>query len=291
MDWLQNVANIAQIVGVIWVLLFGGKAVADVIRDFRIGIPIKVNPLVTLNILVAAIFVVLLGILVRPIFLPLPFFSSRTMSTPTTSPTAIVSTPTSTASPTATVSTNSHFAYDFEDGTTQGWDTSEGQYKLAALQVVSDPVRKGNHVLQVMTKLTGDANNEVYRHTSTKVYFTQGIPAGFSNSSPQNFQGKQVSCEVYLPQGLASGSPPPTISISVKDTSQRNDTGKPIPINASIVGKWMQLSFIVGQYQGDADQGFDGTHVFSIGVQIVVPPGSTLNYTGPFYVDNCILPH
>lgn len=278
MDWLQVLANIAQIVGVIWALLFGGKAIADVIRGRRIGISFKVTPLVTLNILVAAIFVVLLGILVRPIFLPLPFFSSRTTPTPTTSLTA-------------TVSTNSHFAYDFENGTTQGWDTSEGQYKLAALQVVSDPVRKGNHVLQVMTKLTGDTNNEVYRHTNTKVYFTQGIPAGFSDSSPQNFQGKQVSCEVYLPQGLASGSPPPTISISVKDTSQRNDTGKPIPIDASIVGKWMQLSFIVGQYQGDADQGFDGTHVFSIGVQIVVPPGSTLNYTGPFYVDNCILPH
>src|SRR5450432_415067 len=141
MDWLQVLANIAQIVGVIWALLFGGKAIADVIRGRRIGISFKVTPLVILNILVA-ILVVLLGILVRPIFLPAPSsVSSHTTSTPTTSPTAIVSTPTSTASPTATVSTNSHFAYDFENGTTQGWDTSEGQYKLAALQVVSDPVR------------------------------------------------------------------------------------------------------------------------------------------------------
>ncbi len=191
-----------------------------------------------------------------------------------------------------TIGTNSQFAYDFEDGTIQGWDTSEGQYKLATLQVVSDPVRPGNHILEVMTKLTGDTNpnNEVDRHTDAKVYFTQRMPIGFSNPPPYDFQGKQVSCQVYLPVGLTLGSPPPTVNISVKDTSQRNDNGKPITIDTSITGKWITLSFVVGKYQGDADQGFDGTHVISIGVQIIVPPGSTLSYTGPFFIDNCLLP-
>ncbi len=196
-----------------------------------------------------------------------------------------------TPSPTMTRGVNSQFAYDFEDGTTQGWDTSEGQKKLASLQVVPDPIEKGNHVLQVMTTLTGGANNEVYRHTDAKVYFTQKTPNGFSTSPPYNFQGKQVSCQVYLPQGLTTGSPLPTVNIAVKDASQRNDNGKPIPVDVSIVGKWIQLSFVVGKYQEDADQGFDGTHIISVGVQVVVQPGSTLNYTGPFYIDNCVLPH
>ena len=147
--------------------------------------------------------------------------------------------------------------------------------------------------MQVTTKLTGDTNpnNEVYRHTDAKVYFTQRIPIGFNNPSPYNFLGKQVSCQVYLPRNLTAGSPQPTVNISVKDANQRNDNGKPVPIDASIAGKWTQLSFIVGKYREDADQGFDGTHIISIGVQVVVSPGSTLNYTGPFYIDNCILPH
>jgi hypothetical protein len=96
MDWLQIVANIAQIIGVIWVLLFGGKAIIDVIRGFNTRISVRVNPLVTLNILVAAILVVLLGMLVRPIFLPLPnaFSSGNTL---TASPTATRNTPTASA--------------------------------------------------------------------------------------------------------------------------------------------------------------------------------------------------
>src|SRR6266568_3118368 len=102
-DWLQIVANIAQIVGVIWALVFGGKVVADVIRGFRgfrRSISIKVNPLVTLNILAAAILVVLLGMFVRPILLPLPNPSSQNTSTPTASPTTIGNTLTPITSPT-----------------------------------------------------------------------------------------------------------------------------------------------------------------------------------------------
>ncbi len=291
MNWFQTLATIIQVVGVIWVLLFGGKAIIDVVRGMRGKISIKLNPLITLNILVAAILVVLVGMLVRPILLPFPnAFSSSTKTEGSVTPNSI--TPIPTTFSTTTVITNSQFAYDFEEGTIQGWDTSEGQYKLATLQVVPDPVRAGNHVLQVMTKLTGDTNpnNEVYRHTDAKVYFTQGMPNGFSNPPPYDFQGKQVSCQVYLPEGLASGSPPPTVNISVKDTNQRNDNGKPITIDTSTAGKWIQLSFIVGKYQEDADQGFDGTRVISIGVQVVVPPGSTVNYTGPFFIDNCLLP-
>jgi len=207
--------------------------------------------------------------------------SSTTVATSTTAPTQSV-TP-----------VNSQFAYNFEQGTTQGWDTSEGQYKLATLQVASDPVEPQNHVLQIMTKLTGDTNpnNEVYRHTEAKVYFTQGMPQGFNSPPPYNFQRKQVSCQVYLPEQIALGNPAPSIKIFVKDANQHNDSGKPITITSSIVGKWLPISLIIGQYQGDADQGFDGTQISALGIRVDVPPGSSLNYTGSFYIDNCVLPY
>ena len=41
MDWLQIIANTAQILGVIWVLLFGGKAAIQVIGDILRRRPIR----------------------------------------------------------------------------------------------------------------------------------------------------------------------------------------------------------------------------------------------------------
>ena len=82
MDWFQIAANVVQIVGVLWVLAFGGKAVIDVIGELRKRIPIRINLFVILNFLCAAILVVLLGILVRPILLPIPnTFSPSASST------------------------------------------------------------------------------------------------------------------------------------------------------------------------------------------------------------------
>ena len=200
---------------------------------------------------------------------------------------------TSSTKPTQSVSIQQQYAYDFEQGTTDRWDTTEGPAKLATLQVVSDPVRTGNHVLQVITELNGNGNikNGINLHTEAKVYFTQEMPQGFTNPPPYNFLGKQVSCQVYLPEQLATGSPPATIIVFVKDANQHNDSGKPTTIDASTVGKWIQVSLDVGKYQVDADQGFDGIQIIGVGIRISVPAGSSLNYTGPVYIDNCTLPH
>ncbi len=216
-----------------------------------------------------------------------PILIRPSSSNPTSTPSV-----TSATKPTQTANVRQQYAYDFEKGTTEGWDTTEGSGKLATLQVVSDPVQSGNHVLQVLTLLNGNGsvNNGINLHTEAKVYFTQQMPRGFTNPPPYNFFGKQVSCQVYLPPQLASGSPPATIIIFVKDANQRNDSGKPITIDASAVGKWIQISLVVGEYPVDADQGFDGTQIIGVGIRIAVPAGSSLNYTGPFYIDNCILP-
>lgn len=207
-----------------------------------------------------------------------------------TTPTLVV---TSSTKPLQTVTTQSQYAYDFEEGTTEGWDTTEGSFKLATLHVVPDPVRSGNHVLQVLTVINGNGsvNNGINLHTEAKVYFTQQVPQSFTNPPPYNFFAKQISCEVYLPPQLASGSPSASIIIFVKDVYQRNDSGKPVTIDASTTGKWFQVSLVVGKFQVDADQGFDGTQIIGLGIRISVPAGSSLNYTGPFYIDNCILPH
>jgi len=240
------------------------------------------------NAIIAALITTVGAIVVAVITVLIPILFRPGTSTPTASPSVNSST-----TPTQTASVQQQYAYDFEQGTTEGWDTTEGSEKLATLQVVSDPVGSGNHVLQVITVLNGNSNfnNGINLHTEAKVYFTQKMPQGFNNPPPYNFFGKQVSCQVYLPPQLASGSPPATIIIFVKDANQRNDSGKPMTIDASAVGKWTQISLVVGEYPVDADQGFDGTQIIGVGIRIAVPAGSSLNYTGPFYIDNCILPH
>ena len=197
------------------------------------------------------------------------------------------------AQPTQSLTVQPQYGYDFEQGNTEGWDISEGSGKLATLQVVSDPVQSGNHVLQVMTTLNGNSNfnNGINQHTEAKVYFTQDLPQGFNNPPPYNFLGKQISCQVYLPKQLSIANPEATIIIFVKDANQHNDNGKPLLIDSSTVGKWIQVSILVGNYQVDADKGFDGTQIIGVGLRISVPAGSSLNYTGSFYIDNCILPH
>jgi hypothetical protein len=82
MDWLPIVANMAQIVGVAWALLFGGKSVIDVINMFRGNISIRINRFVLLSILYAVILVVLLGMFVRPILIPIPNAFSPSASSP-----------------------------------------------------------------------------------------------------------------------------------------------------------------------------------------------------------------
>ncbi len=67
MFWLQLlqiiaiIANFAQIFGVVWVFLFGGKAAIDVVRDISRHQPINVSAATIRNVLLALIFLALIS--------------------------------------------------------------------------------------------------------------------------------------------------------------------------------------------------------------------------------------
>ena len=227
----------------------------------------------------------------------IPFFRASN-ATPNASPTLIV---TATLEPSPTLNTvtpvASNFAFDFENGA-QGWGTSEGSFKLARVDVVTSPIHSGRNALQITTSLLGDANaaysstKEVYRHTEATVYFSQVTPNGFTTPGPYNLSRKQVSCFVYLPSGLATNGDHQTyIRVFVKDTKFANDFSTAVNIDPSVVNKWIQLTFVVGADPNNAFSNFDPTKVNALGIRVETPDGSTMSYTGPFYIDDCSIQH
>ena len=60
MDWLQIAANIAQVLSVIWALIFGGKLIHDVVKSILNRTKMRVVLTIT-NILLAAILLVLVS--------------------------------------------------------------------------------------------------------------------------------------------------------------------------------------------------------------------------------------
>lgn len=90
MDWLQIIANIAQILGVIWVLLFGGRAAIQVIGDFLRRRPIRQpRPSTVTNVLLALILLALISLR----FIPTENASIHLPATPTLTPATIGKTP------------------------------------------------------------------------------------------------------------------------------------------------------------------------------------------------------
>jgi hypothetical protein len=221
------------------------------------------------------------------------FITRQSSPPPNAQSTSDITSSKATSEPTSSTT----FAFDFETGT-QNWGTSEGAFKLAKVDLTNNPVHSGTHALQVTTALLGDGNpaytptKEVYRHTEAKVYFDQRAPNGFNIRGPYNLTGKQVSCFVYLPGGLApEGNPQAYIKLFVKDKKFANDFSKAVDIDASHLERWFLLSFVIGADKTDADATFDATQVNALGVRIDTVSKSTLDYTGPFYIDDCAIEH
>jgi hypothetical protein len=222
--------------------------------------------------------------------------SKQSSSSPNSPATSAITTPKVTSEPTSSTT----FAFDFETST-QNWGTSEGAFKLAKVDLTNNPVHSGTHALQVTTAFLGDGNpaytpdKEVYQHTEATVYFDQVAPNGFDMPGPYNLAGKTVSCFVFLPSGLApEGNPQAYIRLFVKSKKGSllpNDFGKAVSIDASRVERWFLLSFVIGADRNDADADFDATQVIALGVRIDTVSKSTLNYTGPFYIDDCTIEH
>lgn len=193
--------------------------------------------------------------------------------------------PTPTDFLTATSTPASEFVgFDFESGT-QGWGTSEGEYKLAEVSTTTDVFYTGNSALELNTELFGNGSTEflarnsedVYRHTEAVVYL--------NNNGPYDLTGKTFSCFVYLPNGLAvEGSPRTYIRLLAKDTKFANQFSQAVDITQSNIDQWIELSFVIDV---SSDTDFDPKQTNALGIRLDSLDGSTVQYTGPIYIDNC----
>lgn len=185
--------------------------------------------------------------------------------------------------------------FNFEKDT-QGWDTSERQYKLAELKITATITHEGQFALELTTELYGESStafevtnqDTVYQHTETKVFFTQAAQFGMNIDSQYDMTGKRVSCFVYIPeQILPDTGPTGKVGMFVKDTQSRNnyDPDGSVTFNASTVGKWIQVIIDVGR--GYSDLNFDKTQVNNFGVKFEIFAQSAIEYKGPIYIDDC----
>src|SRR5690606_3211774 len=82
--------------------------------------------------------------------------------------------------------------FDFEDGI-DGWGTSEGAYKVAALNISEDVVYSGKQSMLLQTELISNAE-DVYRHTEVTIYFNVvGLPQ-FNELGPYDLIGNRATC-------------------------------------------------------------------------------------------------
>jgi hypothetical protein len=216
--------------------------------------------------------------------------------TPLTEP-AVVSvtdTPTFAPSDTPAAQPSDFTGYDFESGT-QGWGTAEGEFKKAELSTTTEVVYAGNSALVLDMELFGSGSQEftardrddVYRHTEAIVYLSNSAPLGYGQPGPYDLSGKTFTCLVYLPAGLAvEGAPRAYIRLIAKDQKFANQVSDAVDITPSNVSQWIELSFVIGN-GSNADPSFDPTQTNALGVRIDSLDGSTVQYTGPIYVDNC----
>lgn len=217
--------------------------------------------------------------------------------TPTLDTTNFTETPfqTPSATLTATPSEPSDFVgYDFESGT-QGWGTGEGQYKKAELSTTTQFVYAGNYALQLDTELFGSGsaefaahnNDDVYRHTEAVVYMNNSRPAGYDQPGPFDLTGKTFSCFVYLPGGLAvEGAPRAYVRLIAKDTKFANQFSQANDITRDNTNRWIELSIVIGD-GSNTDETFDPKQTNALGVRFDSLDGSTVQYIGPIYIDNC----
>ena len=188
--------------------------------------------------------------------------------------------------------------YDFEAGT-QGWGTSEGQFKLAELSITSAYVYHGNQALQLDTELYGSGSQEfanhnsedVYRHTEAVVYFDK-IPEGVDSPGPYDLTGKRLSCFVFVPSGLLApnDAPPAYIRLLVKDTNFANQFSAPMMITTETTEKWIEIILVVSENPDpNSDPNFDATQAYAMGVRLDSLDDSTVSYSGPIYIDFCTI--
>jgi hypothetical protein len=213
--------------------------------------------------------------------------------TPTVKPTDSPS-PKPSDTPTSSVQQSEFVGYDFESGT-QGWSATETDYKKVELSSTNELVYAGSSALVVNSELFGSGsaefashnNDDVYRHTEALVYMNNSMPQGFDQPGPYDLSGKTFSCRVYLPASLAvEDSSHAYVRLIAKDIKFANQMSDPEDITANNVEQWIELSFVIGD-GSNSDAGFDPTRTNALGVRIDSLDGSTVQYSGAFYIDHC----
>jgi hypothetical protein len=197
-------------------------------------------------------------------------------------------------SATAALMTSSLIGYDFENDT-QGWQSSEADHKLARLDTSEIVAYHGQRALVLETELYGSGSDEfrshnsddVYRHTEVLVYFNQ-IPEGLDRPGPYDLTGKRLSCFVYLPTGLIAPdiTPPAYVRLILKDKNFANQFSEPVMISSETTENWLELIYVVNP---DVNSNFDTTQVNAMGVRLDSLDNSTVNYSGPVYIDFCTI--
>jgi hypothetical protein len=64
-----------------------------------------------------------------------------------------------------------------------------------------------------------------------------------------------------------------------------------VMVDSAQVNTRFQISFTIEQNPSDADSNFDPTQVNTLGVRVDTNSGSTLDFTGSFYLDDCSIQH
>jgi TIR domain len=170
--------------------------------------------------------------------------------------------------------------FDFEQGT-QGWAaTSSG----ATISLTDTPVHSGHHALQVTTTLS--ATNAPRTDVTSNL---SGNP-GFLPPGPYNLSGKRASCQMFLPAGLAAKADPRAqVKLFVQSQQGGLNLGIATIINNDLVNRWITISLDVGASQKDTTHNFDATNIVLLGVRLETRAGSLVTYTGPFFIDDCMM--
>jgi hypothetical protein len=178
--------------------------------------------------------------------------------------------------------------YDFEQPETEhNWNASEGEFKPDELEITQEVAHCGEASLQISTEL--DATGEdVYRHTEVTAYFDRAVPVSFNEPGPKDFNGKTVSCFVYVPPDFphAAGDIA-LLRLFVKDRRFANQFGEIVEVSEGNLGQWINLSLLVEQGAEGADENFDPTAVNTLGIRIEVPSHSDLQATVTLNIDDC----
>ncbi len=184
-------------------------------------------------------------------------------STPTASPTVaptVTETATPVASPTSTPTPTAFLEFGFENGI-NGWNTSEGEFKLAEVIAVGSPVRSGAGALGVVTELRGQ-DAEVYHHTETTRYF-----------AVTNLQGRKVELWAYFPASMLQQNGYLEALLFVKsnvDGTWPNQYAPRVRIDSTNVDHWIKFDLTIGTVETDGaiDSGFDPKLIGAVGLRV-----------------------